>query len=61
MRIIDEVEKILAELPPEQAVMLKRWLIKFEAAHHYKQLKAYTKALKTLSDFEKANSKALWN
>ena len=61
MTIFEEVEKVRAELPPEQASSLKSWLNEFQAARRYKQFKAYTMAVKVLVNFKKANSNALWN
>ena len=61
MTIFEEVEKVLAELPPEQAASLKTWLNEFQAARRYKHIKAYTMAVKALAYFKKAKSNALWN
>jgi hypothetical protein len=61
MPIVKEIEKVLAELPSEKALMLKYWLNEFKAARRYKKLKAYAMAVKAWADFEKGNSNALWN
>jgi hypothetical protein len=61
MTIFEEVEKIIAQLPAEQAFSLKFWLKEFQAARRYKKIKSYTMALKVLADFEKSNGNALWN
>jgi len=41
MSIVKEVEKVIAELPPEKAFILRFWLNEFQAARRYKQLKKY--------------------
>jgi hypothetical protein len=61
MTIVNEVERIIAELPPEKASTLKYWLNEFKAAYRYKKLKPYTVAFKALADFQKGKSNALWN
>ena len=61
MSIVKEVEKVISELPPEQASSLKFWLNEFQAARRYKQLKAYAMAAKALAYFRKTDSNALWN
>jgi len=61
MPIIKEIKKVIAELPPHKATIVKYWLDEFEAARRYKKLKAYAMAAKALADFEKGKSNALWN
>jgi hypothetical protein len=61
MSIVKEVEKVIAQLPPRQACMLKFWLNEFKAARRYKQLKAYKPAFKALAQFKRSNSISLWN
>ena len=61
MTLIQEVEKVIAELPPRKAGDLKFWLEELKAARRYKYVKAYTKATKTLADFEKNNGDASLN
>jgi len=55
MTIIEETEKIIAQLPPRQACKLKYWLNEFKAARRYKQLKAYKPAFKALAKFKRSN------
>ncbi len=61
MHIIDELRTIAAQLPAQQAGMLKYWLKEFETARKIKQLKPYALAFKALADFEKAKSIASLN
>ena len=61
MTLINEVEKVIAELPLPEATMLRFWLDEYQAARRYKKLKAYILATKTLDNFEKGNSNASWN
>ena len=61
MPIVKEVEKVIGQLPPEQASSLKNWLNEFKAARRYKQIKWCAVTAKALVDFEKGKSNALWN
>jgi len=61
MTIYEEIEKIIADLPPEQAISLKRWLKGFQAARWYKQIRAYNEALEVVANFKKNKSNAMWN
>ena len=61
MTIFEEVEKIIVDLPPEQALNLRFWLNEFQAARRYKHIKAYSMADKALTDFDKGISNAMWN
>ena len=61
MDIIEEIEKVIAELHPREACKLKYWLNEFKAARRYKQLKAYQPAFKALADFNNSNSSSSWN
>ena len=61
MDIIEETEKMIAELPAEQAVVLKYWLNEFEATRRYKQLKGYAIATEALARFQRSNSDASLN
>ena len=61
MTLIQEIEKIIAELPPRKACMLKFWLNEYEASRRYKHLKAQAMAAKVLADFKKCNGDAALN
>jgi len=61
MTIFEEVEKTIAELPPEQASSLKIWLSEFRAARQYKKIKAFTQATKTIAEFRRSHSNSLSN
>jgi hypothetical protein len=61
MPIVKEIEKVIAQLPPRKACVLKFWLNEFKAARRYKQLKAYKPAFKALAQFKRSNTSSLWN
>jgi len=61
MTIFEEIEKVIAELPPEKAVSLKLWLNEFQTARRRKQLKAYAQVTQLLANFDKSNSRSQWN
>ena len=61
MSLVKEVEKVIAELPPKKALILRFWLNEYIAARRYKKIKAYVQATKTLVNFHKGVSKAMWN
>ena len=61
MTIFEEIEKVIAELPQEQAASLKTWLNEFQADRRYKQIKSYLMATKVWADFKKNNSNSSCN
>lgn len=61
MSIIEEIEKVIAQLPPREACKLTYWLNEFKAARRYKKFKEFTPALKALADFKRSNSNVLLN
>lgn len=61
MIIISEVEKVIAQLSPQEARMLRYWLNEYQAARRYNKLKAYTKAARTLAHFDKNNGDSSFN
>jgi hypothetical protein len=61
MDIIEEIEKVIAELPPRQACKLKYWLNEYKASRRYKQLRAYKPAFKALARFKKSKSSSSLN
>ena len=61
MSIVQELEKIITELPPRKASNLKYWLEEYKAARRYRQLKSYIMASKILAHFGKSNSDASLN
>lgn len=61
MSLVKEVEKVISELPPEKAFILRFWLNEYKAARRYRKLKAHSQATKTLANFHQSVSKAMWN
>jgi hypothetical protein len=61
MSLVQEIEKIIAELPPRKACILKFWLKEYKASRRHKQIRAYAVTVWALRDFQKNNGDASLN
>lgn len=61
MKVFNEVEKVIAELPPRKAIVLSFWLKEFKAARRHKQIKRFAAAFKALADHRKSNGDTSFN
>lgn len=61
MTIVQELEKVITQLPLKKAIDLNYWLDEYKASQRYKQVKAYTQAVQTLAEFKKNKNNSSWN
>ena len=61
MTLVQEIQKVIDELPLDKATKLKSWLVDLKATRNYKHLEAYAKSLQVMDDFEKNRCDAILN
>jgi len=61
MTLIEEIQKVINELPIDKANKLKSWLIDLEATRFYKHVEAYAMSLEVITRFEGNKGNALLN